>query len=89
MNSGTPSAPRANVKKRQRIGEILLQHTSLTEDQLNEALAIQKKDGGLLGEILVKKNYILPHEIMRALCIQIGLPYIDEFKPNDMTPNCQ
>ncbi|MEK7691680.1 MAG: type II secretion system ATPase GspE [Bdellovibrionota bacterium] len=86
MNSGTPSAPRANVKKRQRIGEILLQHTSLTEDQLNEALAIQKKDGGLLGEILVKKNYILPHEIMRALCIQIGLPYIDEFKPNDIDP---
>ena len=55
-----------------RIGDLLLKHTSLTQVQLDEALKIQKKEGGLLGEILVRKNMILPHEIMKALCQQIA-----------------
>ena len=29
---------------------------------------------------------ILPHEIMRALCQQIGLHLVDDLKPNDMDP---
>ena len=69
-----------------RIGDILLKHTSLTQVQLDEALVIQKKEGGLLGEILVKRNMILAHEIMRALCMQIGLKFMDDLKPNDIDP---
>jgi general secretion pathway protein E len=69
-----------------RIGDLLIKHTSLTAEQLDEALKIQKKEGGLLGEILVRKNMILPHEIMRALCLQIGLPFAEDLKPNDIDP---
>ncbi len=69
-----------------RLGEILLQHTSLTQAQLDEALAIQAKEGGLLGDILIKRQMILPHEIMRALCIQIGLKFIEDLKPNEIDP---
>jgi general secretion pathway protein E len=69
-----------------RIGDLLLKHTSLTQVQLDEALKIQKKEGGLLGEILVRKNMILPHEIMKALCQQIGLVWIEDLKPNDIDP---
>src|ERR1700746_588010 len=69
-----------------KLGELLLQHTSLQPEQLDEALKIQKKEGGLLGEILVRKNMILPHEIMRALCQQIGLPFIEDLKPNEIDP---
>lgn len=74
------------MKSRVRIGDILLQHTSLTQAQLDEALVIQRSEGGLLGEILVKRNMIMPHEIMRALCTQIGLEFIDDLKPNDIDP---
>ena len=35
---------------------MLLKHTSLTEAQLDEALKIQEKEGGLLGEILVART---------------------------------
>ncbi len=77
---------RHSLQPRKRIGDILLAHTSLTPEQLDEALKIQKKEGGLLGEILVRKNMILPHEIMRALCVQIDLTFIEDLKPNDIDP---
>jgi len=69
-----------------RIGEILLKHTSLTQAQLEEALTVQAKEGGLLGEILVRRNIILPHEIMRALCMQLGLHFVEDLKANDIDP---
>ncbi len=67
-----------------KLGEILLKHTSLSSAQLEEALVIQQKEGGFLGDILVKRNMILPHEIMRALCIQIGIGFIDDLKANEI-----
>jgi general secretion pathway protein E len=70
----------------ERLGEILLKHTSLKSEQLEVALKEQRDEGGLLGEILLKKNYILPHEIMKALCIQLGLSFFDDLKSNDIDP---
>src|SRR5437660_1615884 len=67
-----------------RLGEILLKHTSLTAAQLEEALKIQAQEGGLLGDVLIRKNMILPHEIMRALCLQIGIPFLDDIKSNEI-----
>ncbi len=69
-----------------KLGEVLLKHTSLTEAQLAEALKIQEKEGGLLGDILVRKNIILPHEIMRALCLQIDIPFVEDLKANEIDP---
>ena len=69
-----------------KLGELLLKHTSLTQQQLDEALAVQSKEGGLLGEILVRKNMILPHEMMRALCLQIGISFVEDLKPNEIDP---
>ena len=43
--------------------------------ELEEALKIQRTEGGLLGEILIRRNMILPHELMRALCAQIGMTF--------------
>ena len=69
-----------------RLGEILLLNTSLTQTQLDEALKIQSAEGGLLGEILISKNMLSPHEIMRALCIQLGIAFTDDLKSNDIDP---
>jgi general secretion pathway protein E len=74
------------LKAAPKLGEMLIKHTSLKPEQLEEALKIQKKEGGLLGEILVRKNMILPHEIMKALCQQIGLQWIEDLKANDIDP---
>ncbi|NDG85199.1 MAG: type II secretion system protein GspE [Proteobacteria bacterium] len=70
----------------ERLGEILLKHTSLKPEQLEWALAEQREKGGMLGEILLKSNFILPHEIMKALCIQLGLTYQEDLKANDIDP---
>jgi len=70
----------------ERLGEILLKHTSLKSEQLEIALQEQREQGGLLGEILLKKNLILPHEIMKAMCIQLGLQFVEDLKPNDIDP---
>lgn len=68
------------------LGQLLLKHTSLTQDQLNEALRVQKIEGGVLGEILIRKNILTPHEIMKALCMQVGIPFMDELKPTEIDP---
>ena len=69
-----------------RLGEILLKHTSLKPEHLEQALQEQRQNGGLLGEILLKKSFILPHEIMKSLCIQLGMEFIDDLKPADIDP---
>jgi type IV pilus assembly protein PilB len=40
------------------LGELLIEGGEITHEQLNEALKIQKKDGDLLGAILVKLGYL-------------------------------
>jgi hypothetical protein len=62
---------------RKRLGELLIEEGLLKEDQLQNALRIQKSDGALLGEVLVKLNYVTEHDIAMAIAKQFGLPYID------------
>lgn len=69
-----------------RLGALLLKHTSLTEAQLEECVQIQQDEGGRLGDILLRKKYVLPHEIMRALCAQIDLPFVEDLKANEIDP---
>jgi general secretion pathway protein E len=69
-----------------KIGELLMQHTSLTEPQLKEALELQRESGLLLGEILLKKNYVNPHDVVKVICHQINIPYINEIKVDEIDP---
>ncbi len=70
-----------------KIGELLLQHTSLTKAQLNEALEVQKEENKLLGEILLLKNYIHPHDIVKVMCHQVEIPYLQELNIEEIDPN--
>jgi general secretion pathway protein E len=73
--------------QKEKIGQLLLQHTSLTDDQLEEALEIQQESGMLLGEILLKKNYIHPHDIIKVICHQVDIPYVTDLKLEEIDPN--
>ncbi|MBF0361922.1 MAG: Flp pilus assembly complex ATPase component TadA [Oligoflexia bacterium] len=70
-----------------KIGELLVQHTSLSREQLNQALAIQEESGQLIGEILLKKNFIHPNDIVKVLCLQNNIPYLNEINVDDIDPN--
>lgn len=52
------------------LGEMLLENGEVTRQQLDEALEIQKKDGGLLGIILVNLGFINEQSLVKYLAIQ-------------------
>lgn len=58
------------------IGKILIGRKKITSEQLQEALKIQKIERGFIGEILVKLGYLDDLDIVVALVMQCGLPYI-------------
>jgi len=60
----------------EKIGELLIDSEKLTQDQLNEALEAQKKEGGILGEILVSMGHVTEDEIVACLAIQYEIPYL-------------
>jgi hypothetical protein len=58
------------------LGEILIQRKKITREQLDNALQAQKEKGGFIGEILVNFGLLDERDIVVALVIQCGLPYI-------------
>ncbi len=52
------------------LGEILVEDAVITKEQLNEALAIQKRDGGLIGIILMNLGYINEPTLVKYLAVQ-------------------
>ena len=60
-----------------RLGEILVQQKLLTEDQLNQALADQKRSGRKLGRVFVENGFVTEEQISGALARQLGIPYLN------------
>src|SRR5436190_19162561 len=60
-----------------RIGELLLKEKKITPEQLQQALAAQKSNGGKLGFNLVKMGFVKDEEITALLSKQYGVPSIN------------
>jgi len=60
-----------------RIGELLLKEKIITPEQLQQALAQQKSNGGKLGYNLVKMGFVTDDEIISLLSKQYGVPSIN------------
>ncbi len=56
-----------------QLGEILVQNGALTPEQLQECLKLQEKDGGKVGQIIIRKGYASPDDVFQALAIQFDL----------------
>ncbi|MDD3277256.1 MAG: GspE/PulE family protein [Lachnospiraceae bacterium] len=63
--------------KYKRLGDMLLSVGLLTEEQLNQALAIQKETRNRLGQVLIKNNFITEAQLIEALRLQLGIDFID------------
>lgn len=57
------------------LGAILLETSSLTEEQLEQALTLQRERKIKLGEALVQLKFLRTEDILKALSIQLGFPY--------------
>lgn len=60
-----------------KIGAILLSENLITQEQLDKALEVQKKEGGRLGSILIKLGYVDEKKIAEFLSKQHNVPYVD------------
>lgn len=60
------------------LGHILLENTPLTEAQLEEGLLVQREKGIKLGEALVQLRFLRQEDILRALSIQLNIPYLNK-----------
>ncbi len=60
---------------RQRVGELLLKQGLVTENQLHEAVNLQKQQKGRIGEILIKMGAIKEEDLATVLGTQLMIPY--------------
>ncbi len=59
------------------LGEILKSNDKISQEDLITALKLKDKRGALLGSVLIQEGIILPEELDAALCLQLGLDFID------------
>ena len=67
----------AEPRKKIRIGDLLVQNGIITEQQLETALAAQKKTGAKLGNTLIELGYLTTMRFLEFLAEQLRIPYID------------
>src|SRR4030066_1033104 len=60
-----------------RLGQLLITSNIITEDQLKEALGLQRKEGGRLGTNLVKLGHITEENLVAFLSRQYNVPAIN------------
>jgi len=70
-------APPGRLAAPVRIGEILVDRELITEEQLFEALEIQKVSGSRIGEILYYEGLIDEGDLAAALADQLRVPLVD------------
>ncbi len=61
---------------RERIGQLLIEKKLITNDQLVEALKIQKEKKERLGELLVNMGYISKDSLLEVLSIELHMPAV-------------
>lgn len=61
---------------KRRLGEILIDEGCLTTKELEKGLELQKKEGGFIGNLLIRLGAITEDELVAALAKQLSLPFI-------------
>lgn len=59
-----------------RLGEILIRQGLISADQLAQAVDVQRRKGGLLGEALVALGHVDEATVLRGLAEQYGVSYV-------------
>jgi MSHA biogenesis protein MshE len=64
-------------RKKIRIGELLVQHKIISEEQLRAALKAQAETGQKLGDILIDLGFLSARDFLEFLARQLGIDYVD------------
>jgi MSHA biogenesis protein MshE len=66
-----------NPRKKIRLGDLLINHKLISQAQLEQALADQKKSGQKLGRVLINDGYLTEDQMLEALSEQLKIPFVD------------
>lgn len=75
MNQAASPAPAQ--RQRIRIGDLLVQNKLLSQSQLDDALAEQKRSGHKLGRVLIQQGFVDEDTIVNLLSRQLAIPAVD------------
>ena len=64
-------------RKKLRMGDLLVAAGAITEEQLQQALTLQKEKGQKLGKTLVEEGFISQELLIAGLTQQLGGEFID------------
>lgn len=65
-----------SVNKKLRLGDLLVQYGIISDEQLQQALKIQRETGAKIGEALIQLGFVTKQSINEVLEYQLGIPYI-------------
>ena len=60
-----------------KLGQLLIASQIITEDQLKEAVSLQRREGGRLGTNLIKLGYVTEEKLVAFLSKQWGVPAVN------------
>ena len=60
-----------------KLGEMLVKAQLITEAQLEDAIKIQRREGGKLGSIVARQGFCSDQDIVSFLGMQYGVPAAD------------
>lgn len=76
MIDQTSSGP-APAPARRRIGDLFVEQGIIDDQQLAEALDVQRRTSGRLGEILIDLGFVTSLDSARILAERLGMPFVD------------
>src|SRR3954465_10971917 len=69
--------PQAVTQVPDKLGELLMRTGKINQTQLNEALGLQKDQGGRVGTNLVKLGYLTEKQLVAPLAQHFKVPAVD------------
>ena len=67
----------SSVRKKIRIGDLLVQNQILTEPQLQQSLDRQRQTGMRLGRVLVELGFVEENKFLAFLAQQLDIAFVD------------
>ena len=77
------------VKGYRRLGELLIAAGTITEEELERGIELQKGTNKRLGTVLLENGIITENDLIEALQMQLGIEFIDLTKVNIPTELAQ
>jgi general secretion pathway protein E len=72
-----------------RLGEILIERRSITQEDLDRALELQAERGDKLGKILVDLGFAAQRDVLSALAHQLDVPLVQIEGPPAVSPEIE